>query len=217
MRRMLRRVQTMIDASEERQRQELALQFMQCAATWTCSGTPDLSDQPELRQPAGPDRARPKQANQEMMNLLRRVSLTQPNPVSREQVSYDRHVRSSSIAFTHRRARAPGRSAQTPAPPAAPDAAGRRADRSQQLRRQIYIDGRRPGASRGSSARKDSIARFARSMPEMMALSGEPQARGVYLEGYGVFFDVGVPVLNQSMIVELGPMLGRTTAWSASA
>ena len=38
-------------------------------------------------------------------------------------------------------------------------------------------------------------------------LSGEPQARGVYLDGYGVFFDVGVPILQQSMVWSLRTML----------
>jgi hypothetical protein len=36
--------------------------------------------------------------------------------------------------------------------------------------------------------------------PELFSLAGEAQARGVYLEGYGVFFDVGVPVLRHSML-----------------
>jgi hypothetical protein len=45
-------------------------------------------------------------------------------------------------------------------------------------------------------------------MPEVMALSGEPQARGVYLEGYGVYFDVSVPVLNQVMMWSLRTMMG---------
>jgi hypothetical protein len=36
--------------------------------------------------------------------------------------------------------------------------------------------------------------------PELFSLAGEAQARGVYLEGYGIFFDVGVPVLRHSML-----------------
>ena len=45
--------------------------------------------------------------------------------------------------------------------------------------------------------------------PEMVAISGEPQARGVYLDGYGVFFDVGVPILHQSMVWSLRTMIGQ--------
>lgn len=36
--------------------------------------------------------------------------------------------------------------------------------------------------------------------PELFSLAGEAQARGVYLEDYGVFFYVGVPILRQSMV-----------------
>ena len=36
--------------------------------------------------------------------------------------------------------------------------------------------------------------------PELFSLAGETSARGVYLDDYGVFFDVGVPVLRQSMM-----------------
>jgi hypothetical protein len=38
-----------------------------------------------------------------------------------------------------------------------------------------------------------------RIMPDMMMLSGEAQARGFRLEGYGVFFDVSVPLMRQTM------------------
>ena len=34
-------------------------------------------------------------------------------------------------------------------------------------------------------------------------LAGDAQARGVYLDGYGVLFDVGVPILRQSMMWSL--------------
>ena len=36
-------------------------------------------------------------------------------------------------------------------------------------------------------------------MPDAMMVSGQPSARGFRLEGYGVFFDVGVPVLQLSV------------------
>ena len=40
-------------------------------------------------------------------------------------------------------------------------------------------------------------------MPDVFVLAGEAQARGVYLDGYGVFFDVQVPMLRQSMVWSL--------------
>jgi hypothetical protein len=36
--------------------------------------------------------------------------------------------------------------------------------------------------------------------PEMFSLAGDTSARGVYLEDYGVYFDVGVPILRPSMV-----------------
>ena len=105
-----------------------------------------------------------------------------------------------------------GAQSQTPAPvpvPAAPAtaAAARPLDRGD-LRHQIYV---MEGAlSRAVAFGAQRLNREVRSvMPEMIALSGEPQARGVYLDGYGVFFDVGVPVLHQSMFWSLRSMLGQ--------
>jgi hypothetical protein len=67
------------------------------------------------------------------------------------------------------------------------------------LRHQIYV---MEGAlARAVQFGAQQINREIRSVsPELFSLAGEAQARGVYLEGYGVFFDVGVPVLRQSMI-----------------
>jgi hypothetical protein len=79
------------------------------------------------------------------------------------------------------------------------------------LRRAIYI-------IEGALARavafgaQDLNRKIRSAMPDVMALSGEPQARGVYLEGYGVYFDVAVPVLNQVMITSIGRMLGPDEA-----
>ena len=80
-------------------------------------------------------------------------------------------------------------------------------DRSE-LRDQIYV---MEGALvRAVSFGAQRLTREIRSvMPEMMTVSGEPQARGIYLEGYGVFFDVGVPILHQSMVWSLRTMLGQ--------
>ena len=92
--------------------------------------------------------------------------------------------------------------AQTPTPPpTSPPAITRPIDRSD-LRKQIYV---MEGAlMRAVSSGVRVLNTELRSIvPEMMSLSGEPQARGVYLEGYGVFFDVGVPVLHQSMLWSL--------------
>ncbi len=46
-------------------------------------------------------------------------------------------------------------------------------------------------------------------MPDMMVLAGESTARGFHLDGYGVFFDVEVPVLRQSMMWSLRTMLDQ--------
>ncbi len=49
-------------------------------------------------------------------------------------------------------------------------------------------------------------------MPGVFMLAGDAQARGVYLDGYGVFFDVQVPMLRQSMIWSLRMMLDQDEA-----
>jgi hypothetical protein len=36
--------------------------------------------------------------------------------------------------------------------------------------------------------------------PELFSLAGDTSARGVYLDDYGVYFDVGVPILRPSMV-----------------
>lgn len=79
--------------------------------------------------------------------------------------------------------------AQTPAP---------RPERND-LRHQIYV---MEGAlARAVQFGAQQVNREIRNIsPDMFSLAGEAQARGVYLEGYGVFFDVGVPVLRQSML-----------------
>ncbi|MDP1569879.1 MAG: hypothetical protein Q8L86_07740 [Vicinamibacterales bacterium] len=43
--------------------------------------------------------------------------------------------------------------------------------------------------------------------PGMLMLAGDANARGFHLEGYGVFFDVEVPVLRESMMWSLRTML----------
>jgi hypothetical protein len=67
------------------------------------------------------------------------------------------------------------------------------------LRTQIYV---MEGAlARAVMFGAQQVNREIRSVsPELFSLAGDAQARGVYLDGYGVFFDVGVPVLRQSML-----------------
>ena len=97
--------------------------------------------------------------------------------------------------------------AQTPDPqPSSPPAATRPMDAAD-LRRHIYVmEGALAKAVEFGARRLNREIRSA--MPEVMALSGEPQARGVYLEGYGIYFDVSVPVLNQVMMWSLRTMMG---------
>jgi hypothetical protein len=54
-------------------------------------------------------------------------------------------------------------------------------------------------------------------MPGVFMLAGDAQARGVYLEDYGVFFDVQVPMLRQSMIWSLRMMLDQDDAATQAA
>ena len=102
--------------------------------------------------------------------------------------------------------------AQTaPAPPTqttpTPAVVARPIDRNE-LRRHIYV---MEGAlQRAVSFGAQRLNREIRSVaPELVAISGDPQARGVYLDGYGVFFDVGVPILHQSMVWSLRTMIGQ--------
>jgi hypothetical protein len=49
-------------------------------------------------------------------------------------------------------------------------------------------------------------------MPGAFMLEGEARARGVHLDSYGVFFDVRVPTMRQSMAWSLQVMLGQDDA-----
>lgn len=76
----------------------------------------------------------------------------------------------------------------------------RRADRDREnLRRQIYL---MEGAlARAVEYGAQLLNREIRTVsPEIVALAGNAKARGIYLEGYGVFFDVSVPVLLESQM-----------------
>lgn len=54
-------------------------------------------------------------------------------------------------------------------------------------------------------------------MPDVFMLAGEAQARGVYLDGYGVYFDVEVPMLRQSMMWSLRMMLDQDDSQTQAA
>src|SRR6187431_1782837 len=49
-------------------------------------------------------------------------------------------------------------------------------------------------------------------MPGVFMLEGESRARGVHLDGYGVFFDVRVPMMRQSMVWSLRMMMDQDDA-----
>jgi hypothetical protein len=88
-------------------------------------------------------------------------------------------------------------------PAAAQPPASRPRDRD--LRHQIYV-------MEGALARAvlfgaQQVNREIRSVsPDLISIAGDAQARGVYLDGYGVYFDVGVPILRQSMVWSLRQM-----------
>jgi len=89
--------------------------------------------------------------------------------------------------------------AQTP-PPAAADPS--------ELRHQIYVmEGALARAVNFGAARLNQEIRAV--MPDMIVLAGESRARGFQLQDYGVFFDVEVPVLRQSMMWSLRTMLDQ--------
>jgi hypothetical protein len=100
---------------------------------------------------------------------------------------------------------APARAQDVPPSSAAPAQAARPADRSE-LRHQVYV---MEGAlARAVEFGAQRLNRELRNVaPEMFLLAGDAQARGVYLEGYGIFFDVAVPMLRQSMMWSLRMML----------
>jgi hypothetical protein len=54
-------------------------------------------------------------------------------------------------------------------------------------------------------------------MPGVFMLEGEARARGVHLDGYGVFFDVRVPTMRQSMVWSLRMMMDQDNAANQAA
>jgi len=96
--------------------------------------------------------------------------------------------------------------AQTP-PPTAPAKPLNTGD----LRHHIYV-------MEGALARavdygaKQLNREILQMMPGVFMLEGEARARGVHLDGYGVFFDVRVPMMRQSMVWSMRMMLDQDDA-----
>lgn len=85
-----------------------------------------------------------------------------------------------------------------------------------QLRHQIYLmEGALARAVTAGAARLNQ--EFRSVMPDMMVVAGESNARGFHLAEYGVFFDVEVPVLRQSMMWSLRAMLDQDAQGAAEA
>lgn len=85
-----------------------------------------------------------------------------------------------------------------------------------QLRHQIYLmEGALARAVTAGAARLNQ--EFRAVMPDMMVVAGESNARGFHLAEYGVFFDVEVPVLRQSMMWSLRAMLDQDVQGAAEA
>jgi len=91
-------------------------------------------------------------------------------------------------------------------PAAAQDAAPAKPASLNDLRHHIYV-------MEGALARavdygaKQLNREILAVMPGVFMLEGEARARGVHLDGYGVFFDVRVPMMRQSMVWSLRMML----------
>ena len=85
-----------------------------------------------------------------------------------------------------------------------------------QLRHQVYV---MEGAlARAVEFGAQSLNREIRTvMPDIMVMAGQARARGVYLENYGIFFDVEVPVMRQSLTWSLRMMLDKDEAGVRSA
>jgi hypothetical protein len=88
--------------------------------------------------------------------------------------------------------------------------------RQDQLRHQIYLmEGVLARAVTSGAARLN--AQFRAVMPDLVVVAGESNARGFNLDGYGVFFDVEVPVLRQSMMWSLRTMLDQDQQGASEA
>ena len=102
-------------------------------------------------------------------------------------------------------------SAQDVAPAVAPPQAATKPINMDEMRRHIYV-------MEGALAQavdfgaKQLNRQILAVMPGVFMLEGEARARGVHLEGYGVFFDVRVPMMRQSMVWSLRMMMDQDDA-----
>jgi hypothetical protein len=95
-------------------------------------------------------------------------------------------------------AAAPEAAAQPPRPPSPAPAAAQR-DEQVQARYNIFV--MEGVLERAVAHGADQLRRqMQRVAPDLQLLTGDAQARGFRLDGYGVFFDVGVPVMRQSVL-----------------
>jgi hypothetical protein len=110
---------------------------------------------------------------------------------------------------------APVAAGAQPARPEAPPVGEVRADLAD-LRHQVYV---MEGALvRAVEFGAQKLNREIRAVvPDLYLLSGSARAHGVYLEGYGIFFDVSVPMLRQSMAWGLRMMLQQDDAATRQA
>jgi hypothetical protein len=84
------------------------------------------------------------------------------------------------------------------------------------LRHQIYLmEGMLARAVTSGAARLNQ--QFRTVMPDLVIMAGEANARGFQLEHYGVFFDVEVPVLRQSMMWSLRTILEQDDQGASDA
>jgi hypothetical protein len=96
-------------------------------------------------------------------------------------------------------------------PPAADPAAASRPINMNDMRRHIYV-------MEGALAQavdfgaKELNRQVSSAMPGVFMLEGEATARGLHLEGYGVFFDVRVPMMRQSMVWSMRQILEQNQA-----
>lgn len=100
---------------------------------------------------------------------------------------------------------------QVQAPPAVAPAMAPKPIDMNEMRHQIYV-------MEGALARavdygaKQLNRQILAVMPGVFMLEGEARARGVHLDGYGVFFDVRVPMMRQSMMWSLRMMMDQDDA-----
>jgi hypothetical protein len=110
----------------------------------------------------------------------------------------------------------PDQQVQPPAVAVAPPAPAPKPINMDDMRRHIYV-------MEGALAQavdfgaKQLNRQILQVMPGVFMLEGEARARGVHLDGYGVFFDVRVPTMRQSMVWSLRMMLDQDDAANQAA